>query len=314
MRGFDIVCVGSATSDVFCDTNCEVVNIKKKGVSEEVLAYPVGSKILINDISFEIGGGGTNTAVAASRLGLRAAYLGNIGEDDNGKKVLSLLRKEKVSFVGTKTDDMTNMSVVLDSVEDDRTILVYKGASNKLRFDKVNKTRLKAKWFYLCAMVGDAYVELEKIALFAKSKGSKIAFNPSSYLALKGGEYLKKVLKITDFLILNKEEAELLVGKNESCEALARKLSIIGPTNVAITEGKKPITVLYQGKIDVFKPNLIKSKETTGAGDAFGSTLISSLILNKDIEASVKAAISNSENVIQSLGAKNGLLTRKDLF
>ena len=52
------------------------------------IAYPVGSKILIKDLRFDIGGGGTNTAVSFARLGLNTGYIGSVGRDQPGKEIL----------------------------------------------------------------------------------------------------------------------------------------------------------------------------------------------------------------------------------
>jgi ribokinase len=73
---YDVITVGSATVDVFVKTEAELIEITKKGSEEELIAYPTGSKILIQQLDFKIGGGGTNTAVAFARLGLKTAYLG----------------------------------------------------------------------------------------------------------------------------------------------------------------------------------------------------------------------------------------------
>jgi len=57
----------------------------------------------------------------------------------------------------------------------------------------------------------------------------------------------------------------------------------------------------------------IKVKERTGAGDSFGSGFISGLISNKDIGDSLNLGISNSESVIQYIGAQEGILHKSDL-
>ena len=96
---YDIITVGSNKVDVFAKTDSELIEIKTRTHTEELLAYPVGTKILIEELEFMIGGGGTNTAVAFSRLGFKTGYLGKIGKDENGLKVFKLLKKEKVEKV-----------------------------------------------------------------------------------------------------------------------------------------------------------------------------------------------------------------------
>ena len=151
----------------------------------------------------------------------------------------NFLRKEKVKFVGVNSKTFNaGYSVILDSLSGDRTILTYKGANNHLRFSEINKRKIKAKWFYFSSMIGESYKTLEKLAIFGKENGIKIAFNPSNYLAEKGSEFLGKLLLNTDLLILNKEESELIVGKGE-IKHLIQKLMELGPKEVIITDGKK---------------------------------------------------------------------------
>ena len=83
---FDVITFGSAVIDVFVYTD-----LAEKAGS---VCYNVGSKILIKDLKFDTGGGGTNTAVAFSRLGFRTGYVGKIGRDANGQRVLDLIEKE----------------------------------------------------------------------------------------------------------------------------------------------------------------------------------------------------------------------------
>ena len=79
--------------------------------------------------------------------------------------------------------------------------------------------------------------ELEDLAGFAEKNKIKIAFNASSYLAEKGSHFLKEVLSRTEILVLNKEEAEMIVGK-DSIEYLVHKLNKLGPSYVVITDGR----------------------------------------------------------------------------
>ena len=90
---YDVITVGSATVDVYAKT--EFSELLKGKNKEECIAYPVGSKILINELTLTSGGGGTNTAVALARLGHKVAFLGKIGSKENSKRVIDDLKKEE---------------------------------------------------------------------------------------------------------------------------------------------------------------------------------------------------------------------------
>jgi ribokinase len=313
---FDIITVGSNVIDVFVKTDpdeSDLIRIKHGRLApEELIAYALGTKIIIKEMEFQIGGGGTNTGTALARLGLNTAYLGKIGEDENGLKVFNSLKKEGIKFIGT-LGKQNGYSVILDSVGNDRTILTFKGCNNDLTFAELKKEQMKAKAFYLCSMMGESFTTLEHIAAHAKKQKALIAFNPSSYLVKEGIAKIKNILEKTDVLILNDEEAATLIGSGPVF-VMAKKISEEGPKIVVITMGKKGV-VAYDGKkfYEGKPPEHLVVHETTGAGDAFGSTFVAALVLKKTIPEAMKMALINAESVIANYGAKNNLLDRKAL-
>ncbi|MBD3248587.1 carbohydrate kinase family protein [Candidatus Woesearchaeota archaeon] len=302
---YDIITVGSSTVDCFAHTD-------KSSVKGKYYSFPVGAKLLIEDLNFDTGGGGTNTAVAFSRLGLRTAYLGKMGKGTNSERITYMLRKEKVddSLVSNK-DARTGFSVVLDAEKRDRTILVYKGSNDDLREDDVKWSKLKTKWFYFSSMMKKSLDTQKKIAEFAADREINIAYNPSSYLIKKGVRKIKKILAKTNVLVLNKEEAQMLSKKENIIEVLQR-LKDMGPEIVAVTDGAKSVFCSDGKNAYMANPHKVRIKETTGAGDAFAASFVAALIKKKDIEFALRLGIINAESVITHLGAKNNLLRWKD--
>lgn len=206
---------------------------------------------------------------------------------------------------------MNGYSVILDSIGNDRTIFTYKGCNNELEFKEIKKTKLKAKAYYLCSMMGVSLATLGKIAQYARKEKALVAFNPSSYLVKEGIKPIKTILENTDILILNEEEANELGGFGTVPE-LAERLSNLGPKTVVITMGEKGVVAYHQKEYYLAKPSsTIIIHETTGAGDAFGSTFIAGMLQKKSIEDCIKMAMINAESVIANYGAKNILLSQK---
>jgi len=199
-------------------------------------------------------------------------------------------------------------SIILDTLEHDRTILVHKGINDELKLEDIPYKKLKAKWFYFGAMMKEAFHTLEKLAEFAQQNKIKIAFNPSTYLAEKGSRHLGHIISRTELLVLNKEEACLLVG-NDSIEGLLLKLKGLGPKIVVITDGKNDLYVIDSKFIYSAKPPFVKIVDTTGAGDAFAASFLSGLIRKNSIEFAIKLGMANAMSVITHYGAKNILLT-----
>lgn len=318
MLMYDVISVGSATVDVFAKTQfSELIKVIDPKGETDLLAFPAGSKIIIDELEFTTGGGGTNTAVALSRLGHRVAFLGKIGEGANSDFISKELKKEKIEMICSRGRGNSGYSVILDSLEHDRTILTYKGINDQLRKKDIPFKKLKTKWFYFSAMMNESFNTLEALAEFAQQRNIKIAFNPSAYLAEKGADYLKGIISRTELLVLNREEACLLAGKDtidttSTMEWLLFKLKELGPKMIVITDGKKELYAFDEKFIYKAKPPSVKVVDSTGAGDAFASSFLSGILRKNDIEFAVKLGVTNSLSVITHYGAKNILLSYKE--
>ena len=107
-------------------------------------------------MKFDVGGAGTNTAVAFSRFGLKTGCICEFGNDENGNRIKELLKKEKVKFLGkTVKGELTGYSVILDSKGGDRTILTYKGANDEVSLNDIRK--FKTKWFISVLFLGKSF-------------------------------------------------------------------------------------------------------------------------------------------------------------
>jgi ribokinase len=299
---YDVIAIGSANVDIFLDTKIHEHFFDRK----KEVCYPLGAKVRVTGVETFTGGGGTNCAVAFSRLGLKTGYIGKIGKDANGEMIYNELDKEKVNFLGILGEEKTDFSIILDSKHhDDRTILNYKGASTELRYEEVNHSY--PAWYYFSSLLGESFETLKKIARTCKDR-INVGFNASSYLAEKGVAGLKDILNVTTVFVLNKEEAMLLT-KGKNIEDMLVKLRKAGPKITCITDGDKG-SYTYDGKLMYYqKPHKIKVVEKTGAGDAYAATLVAGLITGKSIEESLSMALANAESVIAYKGAKNVLLS-----
>ena len=311
---FDIICVGSASVDVFVKTHFSqlIKKCKNKGIPCDLQGYPLGSKILIDELLFSSGGCGTNTAVAFSKLGLKTAFLGKTGSGTNAALIERELKQANVKNLAIKDkNERTGYSIILDSVQQDRTILTAKGSNNTLKKSEVPFQKLKTKWFFFSTMMNTSYQTLKTIASFAKRKKIPIALNISEYLAKKGVSYLKPILLATTIFILNKQES-LMLTKKKSEKKAAETILKNGPEIVVITNGKKGATTYTQETIHHIQANKIKIVETTGAGDAFASGFVAGYIKKNDISFALQLARANAESVIKHHGAKQKLLTWKE--
>ncbi len=309
---FDVVCVGGVTQDLFLNTKSELISLRTPSSNEELIAYPVGAKILVKDVIKSFGGGAFNSSVSLSRLGLKVGIVSCVGEDNLGKEILKRMKSEKIKFLGCKSKTKTGFSIILDSIDEDRTILSYRGSNEMLSFNSVKKDKLKTKWFYLSSVSGKALGAEELIVKLAVKKKIKLFMNPSTYMAKLGFERLRNIISHLNILDLNKEEAEYITGIKGIADNLKWLKNLVKEV-VVITDGKNG-AYAYDGSFFYrIRGRKTKVVETTGAGDAFASTFLYSYIKNKDISESLKLAMANAVSVVSNYGAQNGLLSSMDL-
>ncbi|MFH1509671.1 MAG: carbohydrate kinase family protein [Candidatus Nealsonbacteria bacterium] len=313
---YDIITFGSASRDIFLKSSDFLVVDQKKFVAGKGLCLSLGSKINVEDICFLTGGGGTNTAATFSNQGFKTAFCGMVGDELAGELLIKELNRLKIDtkFVSKTKNKTTNYSVILSSGTRERTILTYRGAAGELSSKDIPWSSLDAKWLYLAPLSGKLSYLTEEIINFAKKKGMKVAINPgASQLSLPKSS-LERILKKVDLLFLNQEEASILTKVSyEKEEEIFKKIDKLVSGIFIMTKGSKGV-VVSDGK-QLYRSGIIKIKavDWTGAGDSFSSGFLSGLISSKgDIEYAIQLGIANSAACLSVLGAKNGLLKKKD--
>lgn len=312
MKTFDVITIGSATRDVFLRCNAIKVIRDDSFVTGEAECFALGSKIDIDEIIFETGGGATNAAVSFARQGLAVAFSGKVGASDaRGQEILSALKQEHVdvSLSGKDKKQSTGYSVLLLTPRGERTVLVYRGASADFQKKDFSWPKMKAHWIYVSSLAGKLDI-LRTIWKHAAAMGAKIAWDPGSGELQHGLEKLRPFLKQAAIVHLNQEEASRLMGYGYTQDAMSfdhiRKI-VSGVTIVSAgSEGALGGTQTESWHAGAHP---IQITDTTGAGDAFTSGFVAAYIRSKgNIPQALQFATANAESVIQHHGAKTGLL------
>lgn len=322
---YDIMAIGGATRDMTFVTNKgKVIETPENLTEQSLLAFEYGAKIKSEEVYFNFGGGACNAAATLVKLGLDTAVNCRVGDDDNGKSMTKNLKElgMKVDLVQIDEDKKTGFSlVVVNKDRGDRVIFVYKGASDLLEIKE--KDISKTKWIYLTSLAGNWEESLNKINETVEKEKIKLAWNPGATQISAGYNRLKNVLKNTEILIINKDEAIGLVSGDENLkldfneinniEILTRNIRKWGPKIVIITDGPEGAYV-YDGENILFSSATSQDgTDTTGAGDSFGSAFVGGYILTEDLEKSLKYGIINSGNVVSEFGAQNGILSKEEI-
>jgi len=321
---YDILTIGGVMRDIiFLTTEGLVVENPKDVLRQRLIGFELGAKIYVKKVYFEPGGGASNTAVGFSKLGLKTAIMGRVGQDREGDQLIKGLKKNKINTQLMQVDKKvsTGFSFILGlrQIKRAHSIFAYRGTNDSLVFKAKTSELKNIKWFYISSVSSPNWQNvLDKAFSFAK-KGIKIAWNPSNVQLKAGYKKLSKNLKQTNILILNEDEARELVlskkkTKNLNIRYLLKEISTMGPKIVAITIGKKGVYAYDGQKVYYQKPASAKVINTTGAGDSFSAAFVASLFYQpKNIQRALKWGVYNSASVIDKIGAQKGLLTKKQI-
>lgn len=318
MKKYDIVTIGDASEDVFIRPKEMRVESSRLSLSGKMICFELGEKIPIDNTVSDIGGSAANVAVGMSRLGLQSGIVTSLGADSPGERIMDRFYGEEVStdLIEQKEANKTNFSVIINTADGERTILVYHG--NDYKKFKISK-KINTSWLFL-APVGENSEGIIESVQSISTKGVKLAWNPGSYQIKNGASKYRELLKRTEVLFLNREEALKFIDYPvvPRDEELMQRLHVLGAKIVIITKGNdgaKAFDGTNYYSVDIIKN--IKRIDATGAGDSFATGFLGYLINNcgsgeygqDDIKNALRWGIVNSTSVVSEIGAQNGLLT-----
>lgn len=333
MGQFDLITIGGAVRDItFYTDKGKLFSTPNNLTAQKMLGFEYGAKINVKEAYYNIGGGAANTAVSFARLKFKTAAVVRLGKDEDAHDIFCHFKNEKIAtdFIQKDQTLHTGISFILGVDKKDREHVAFliRGANNNLTLAPEQQKKLKSKWFYLTSLSGPNWAKTLQSYFESAKTGrnrTKIAWNPGNMQLQAGKKSLSKLLKQTDVLIVNKDEAiELALSGvrlgRRNPNFLNRPLYLLnilrewGPKIVVITAGKKGAWAFDGNKIYNAKIKKTKVADTTGVGDAFGSGFIAGLIkTNGDIQKSLNWGMINAGSVCTKVGAQSGLLTLEEL-
>ncbi len=312
----DVISVGDVVIDDFIKLLDEDAHTYSNE-NGDWLAMPFATKVPFDHSEVIAGvGNAGNAAVSFARLGLRSAFVTNVGDDQYGRDIIHALHKNKVEtrFVHINPDKISNYHYVL-WYKEERTILIkheeYEYFWPHLRANEI------PKWLYFSSISKNAMDFHDELAdWLEKHEDVKLAFQPGTFQMEAGVHRLQRIYKRAEVLLLNREEAALVGGGNhKDVPDLIRHLHALGPKIVVVTDG--PDGAYASDGENRFKMPLYPDPkppfERTGAGDAFSSTFVAALVKGNTIEGALQLAPINSMSVVQQVGGQRGLLTEEEI-
>ena len=186
------------------------------------------------------------------------------------------------------------------------SIMIHAGANNAFTPEHVQAHQaIIEKSDFIIAQFESHLASTIQAFEIAKKAGVKTILNPAPAME----KVPEELLQLTDIIIPNETETEILTGikitDEASMQKAAQKLHDLGIEGVIITVGSKGAYYDVHGESGIVPAFKVEAKDTTAAGDTFIGAL--STVLKKDL-SNLRAAISYgnqaSSLTVQRFGAQ----------
>ena len=312
---FDVLCIGNAIVDVIADASDEFLASQglDKGAmrlideAEAVRLY--GEMGLGREVS---GGSAGNTAAGLAALGIRAAFIGQVADDQLGNIYRHDIESQGIDFLVAPRSDVgaTARSLILVTPDAQRTMNTFLGAAQLLEHKDVDMGAVAdAGIVYLEGYLWDPAAPraaMEAAIEAAHEAGRKVAFTLSDSFCISRhrADFLRLIEeKKVDILFANEAEITELAGETDFEAAVAAVAPKV-PVLVVTRSEKGAIAVAGDDRASVPAEPIERLVDTTGAGDLFAAGFLAGQARGLGLEASLKLGAVAAAEVIQHYGAR----------
>ncbi|HET8534692.1 MAG TPA: adenosine kinase, partial [Sphingomicrobium sp.] len=311
----DVLAIGNAIVDVI--TDADDAFLERQGMAK-------GSMRLIDASEAErlygamgpgrelSGGSAANTVAGLAALGLKTAFVGQLGDDELGQIFAHDIRSLGVDFRTPPRSDVgpTARCLILVTADAQRTMNTFLGAAQNLDTAAIDPDSVAgARILYLEGYLWDP--EQPRAAMqaaidAARSAGTKVAFTLSDGFVVERhrADFLRLIDEgKIDILFANEQEFLHLAQATElqsAIDAFAAKI----PTLVVTRSEHGALACSGAERAEVPAEPIERLVDTTGAGDLFAAGFLAGQAKGRSLEDSLRLGAIAASEVIQHYGAR----------
>jgi sugar/nucleoside kinase (ribokinase family) len=311
----DVLAIGNAIVDVIADADDAF--LERHGLAKGTMRLidEDEARALYADMGpgRELSGGSAgNTAAGLAALGCRAAFIGQVADDELGEIYRHDIESMGIDFLVQPRSDVgsTARSLILVTPDAQRTMNTFLGAAQKLDRSAIDPDAIaRARILYLEGYLWDPAeprAAMEAAIDIARSAGTKVAFTLSDAFVVE--RHRADVLRLIDqgridILFANEAEMLHLAMETDLGPAVARFAPKV-PTLVVTRSEHGAIACSGEERAKVAAEPVERLVDTTGAGDLFASGFLAGQARGKTLEQSLRLGAIAASEVIQHYGAR----------
>lgn len=276
--------------------------------------------------SVGVGGAESNVAIGVRRLGGSATWLGRVGADPWGERVLRELQAEGVSVVATRDPDAPTALMTKERSTPLTTSVTYHragSAGSRLRAEDVPDGLVEAAGLvHLTGITpglsASAESAVRRVLERAVDAGVPVSYDVNHRSGVWGDRDATRVHREiaarSAVVFAGDEEARLLTGTaTTDPEALLDEFAATCPGDVVLKLGADGCVARVGGERLAVAALAVPVVDTVGAGDAFVAGYLAEMLAGSDAASRLATAVRCGAFACLSPGDWEGLPSRADL-
>jgi 2-dehydro-3-deoxygluconokinase len=252
-------------------------------------AASIGSLDHVSEFALHIGGAESNVAIGVTRLGHPARWIGRVGDDGIGRRVLRELRAEGVGLSAVvDTQARTGLMLKETPTAGSTRVSYYRSGSagsrlgpGDLDVEAIRAAGVLHVTGITLALSDSAAAAVHSAVDAAAAAGVPVSFDVNHRAGLWAdrdpADAYREVAARATVVFAGDDEAALLVGTGTPGD-LARRLSEIGPAQAVVKLGERGCIARIDGQEYAADAVPITPLDTVGAGDAFVAGYLTALL------------------------------------
>ena len=291
----DVLCLGAAVLDI----TARPVPDQKEWAEKQ----------RIESIGMSLGGDAANQSVRLADMGMSAALVTCLGDDENAQVLRSRLRERGVdeSLIRTRPDLSTGVSLVLTGTEGERHIFSVKGAHASLGKEDLPPRSMVPRAVSLASLFLMPELERDGLKEYLREMKAQGVCTFADLAPDKfrlGSAGIKEFLPYIDYFLPSHKDILKMSGK-ESVEEAAQFMQELGAQTVIVKCAERGAYLLPAGqKEGEWIPALpVTPIDVTGAGDSMDAFLISRILKGEKLRDAVRFACAGASLTTLHQGA-----------
>jgi sulfofructose kinase len=260
-------------------------------------------KVLFEERILSPGGQVASAMVTCARLGLRAKYIGTVGDDERGR-----IQMESLAVSGINVDDVrvregcANQSayIIVDRATGERTVLWRRPDCLRIEPSDISPEQITCA--RLLHIDGHDTPAMERAASIARAAAMPVTLDVD---AVYHG--LERLLPYVDYMVASSEFPVQWTDQTDPFKALAMIQEEYGMRVAAMTLGAYGALALAEGKFLYSPAFVVNCVDTTGAGDVFHGAFCYAVLQGMPMRETLDFCNAMAALNCTALGARGGI-------